>query len=62
MEDGSERPGLKDACDLALRKGCPILVTDASRFSRTEETYQRFTEQGGKAYDLDGCGADEAIC
>jgi len=60
-EEGSERSGLKAARDLALKKDYPILVTDASRFARTEETYDRFIAQGGKVYGLDGFGADEAL-
>ena len=33
---------------------------DASRFCRTEETYERFVSAGGKVYDLSGFGDDEA--
>ena len=59
-EEGSERSGFKGACAQSLRTGWPILVVDASRFSRTEETYERFVSTGGKVYDLSGFGDDEA--
>nr|WP_299501544.1 recombinase family protein [uncultured Rhizobium sp.] len=60
-EEGSNREGFKKACELSLRTGWPILVVAASRFSRTNETYERFIEQGGRVYDLEGFGADEAL-
>ena len=59
-ENSSERPGFIAATELALKKGWPILVANASRFSRTEESYARFTDDGGVVYDTDGFGADEA--
>jgi hypothetical protein len=34
-EELSERKGFNDAIDLALKRGWPIIVADASRFSRT---------------------------
>jgi len=59
-ENSSERPGFIAATELALKKKWPILVADASRFSRTEESYDRFIDAGGVVYDTDGFGADEA--
>ena len=61
-EELSERKGFNDATELALKKGWPIIVADASRFSRTEASYSRFVDAGGKIYDAnEGFGADEAV-
>src|ERR1700722_8935035 len=61
-EELSARKGFNDAIDLALKKGWPIIVADASRFSRTEASYIRFVDAGGRIYDTaEGFGADEAV-
>lgn len=59
-EDGSERPEFLKATELSLKKEWPIIVLDESRFTRTEETYDRFVKAGGKLYTVKGFGADEA--
>ena len=59
-EDGTERSGFIAACELSKKTGWPIIVVDACRFSRTEESYDAFVRQGGKVYDISGFGAGEA--
>jgi DNA invertase Pin-like site-specific DNA recombinase len=61
-ENGSVRPGFKEATELALEKEWPIIVATPDRFSRTIDSFARFHERGGKVYSTDiGFGEDDAV-